>query len=57
MFRIHMVLKKDDDLKIILKNIMLRPNGHVHAKAGSLSVPSGALGFGCGGTLSHGECT
>lgn len=32
MFRIHMVLK-DDDLKIILKNIMLRPNGHVHAKA------------------------
>lgn len=57
MFRIHMVLKKDDDLKIILKNIMLRPSGHVHAKAGSLSVPSGALGFGCGGTLSHGEYT
>lgn len=36
---------------------MLRPNGHVRAEAGGLSVPSGALGFGCGGTLSHRECT
>ena len=43
--------------KIILKKIMQRPNGHVRAEAGGLSVPSGALGFGCGGTLSHRECT
>ena len=57
MFRIHLVLRKDDDLKIMLKKIMLKPNGHVHAEAGGLSVPSRTVGFGCGGPVPHRECT
>lgn len=56
MFRIHLVLRKDDDLKIMLKEIMLKPNGHVHAEAGGLSVPSGTVGFGCGALKYSRQC-
>jgi len=46
MMRTHNVLKRDDDLKIMLNRITLRPNGGDHAAVSILRM-LGALGKRC----------
>ena len=52
--RIHMVLKRDDHLKIMFDRSMLRPIGDCSPEARGQGpfFSSETLGFRCGGTLS-----